>query len=259
MLERMAETYEQVHARAPRGTPKYLNVCQTIELEISTGRLVPGDRLPSELGFANALPISLGTVQKALGNLAGRGVLVRRHGHGTFVAEPHFRGPALWHMRMLDEFGEVLPVNMRVHEITRTEQRGAWTRFLGEQPFYVRIRRTIEVNCEFTAFGEFVVPGPRFAQFLGLSPEQLSGRALRGELAERFGVSVLRVRELIGCEPAPQYVWRHLQLAPDTQMLVCEIFGYGFRDEPVYYQRNHIPPTSRRLEVLERHPAPVNP
>lgn len=259
MLERMAQTYDEVHARAPRGMPKYLNVCQAIELEISAGRLAPGDRLPSELEFASALPMSLGTVQKALGELAGRGVLVRRHGHGTFVAEPHFRGPALWHMRMLDDAGEVLPVNMRVHEVTRIEEPGPWTRFLGEQPFYVRIRRTIEVNREFTAFGEFVAPGPRFAQFLGLPPEQLSGRALRGELAERFGVSVLRVRELIGCEPAPEHVSRHLALAPGALMLVCEIFGYGFRDAPVYYQRNHIPPNTRRLEVLERHPAPANP
>ena len=183
MLERMAETYEQVHARTPRGMPKYLRLCQAIELEISAGRLGPGDRLPSELEFASVLPTSLGTVQKALGALAGRGVLVRKHGHGTFVAEPHFRGPALWHMRMLDENGEVLPVNMRVHAITRLEEPGPWSRFLGPQPYFVLIQRTIEVNREFTAFGEFVVPGPQFDEFLDVPAERLSGRALRGELA----------------------------------------------------------------------------
>jgi len=259
MIDQMLRSFEAVHAHAPRGTPKYLKVCQAIELAIRAGSLAPGDRLPSELEFAGALPASLGTVQKALGTLAQRGVLVRRHGHGTFVAEPHFRGPALWHMRMLDEHGDVLPVNMHVHAIERIEEAGPWSRFLGAQPYYVRIRRRIEVNGEFTAFGEVVVSGPPFASLLRTPAQRLDGRALRGELSERFGVTVERVREQIGCEPAPEHVCRALGTAPGSVMLVCEIFGYGYRDAPVYYQCNHIPPNTRRLEILERHPAPANP
>lgn len=58
--------------------------------EIAAGRLVPGDRLPSEQDLAAWLGVSRMTLRQALAELAQRGLVTTAVGRkgGTFVAEP---------------------------------------------------------------------------------------------------------------------------------------------------------------------------
>jgi GntR family transcriptional regulator len=58
--------------------------------EIASGRLRPGDRLPTEQDLAAWLGVSRMTLRHALGELAQRGLVTRTVGRtgGTFVAEP---------------------------------------------------------------------------------------------------------------------------------------------------------------------------
>jgi GntR family transcriptional regulator len=254
MLDRMLETYEEVHARQRRGMPKYLRLCELLEGEIAAGRLAPGDKLPSEADFADVLPASLGTVQKALGTLAERGVLVRKHGKGTFVSSSRIDTHSLWHLRFLGDDNQLLPVWLRVHTIKRIEQQGSWSEFLGPHPFYVHIQRSMNVNNEFTVLGEFVVPGPRFRGLLDIPPEQLDGTPLRGLLSERFGAPTLHVEERIGFETANDTVCAAIGVQPGSAALLCHVLGYGVGDTPVYSQIYHIPPNRRQLEVRERMP-----
>ena len=254
MLDRMLETYEEVHARQRRGMPKYLRLCEVLETEIAAGRLAPGDKLPSETDFAHALPASLGTIQKALGTLAERGVLVRKHGKGTFVSSSRIDNHSLWHLRFLGDEGELLPVWLKVHAISRIEQADPWSDFLGPCPYYIHIRRTMNVNNEFTVLGQFVVPGPRFRGLLDIPPEQLDGAPLRDLLSERFAAPTLRVEELIGFQSADDAVCATIGVPRGSVALLCHVLGYGVGDVPVYSQIYHIPPNKRRLEVRERKP-----
>lgn len=48
----------------------------------------PGDRLPSEAALSKELGVSAITLREALSVLAFRGVIERRHGSGTYVADP---------------------------------------------------------------------------------------------------------------------------------------------------------------------------
>ncbi len=47
----------------------------------------PGERLPPERAWAETLGVSRAVLREALGQLAERGLVVRRHGAGTFVTE----------------------------------------------------------------------------------------------------------------------------------------------------------------------------
>jgi GntR family transcriptional regulator len=53
--------------------------------------LAPGDALPSERQLCEMYSVSRTTVRDAVGQLVTEGMLVRIHGKGTFVAEPHAR------------------------------------------------------------------------------------------------------------------------------------------------------------------------
>lgn len=58
-----------------------------LERAILAQQYQPGERLPPERSWAMTLGVSRAALREALGMLAERGLLERRHGAGTFVAE----------------------------------------------------------------------------------------------------------------------------------------------------------------------------
>lgn len=73
---------------AVQGGPLYIKLKKLIEDAIVSGALKHGDALPSERDIADAAHISRVTVRKAIDHLVESGLLVRRHGSGTFVFKP---------------------------------------------------------------------------------------------------------------------------------------------------------------------------
>lgn len=67
------------------GIPIYRQIMDGIRYASSSGRLLPGDRLPSVRNQAGALRVNPATVQKAYRELELRGLVEARRGLGTFV------------------------------------------------------------------------------------------------------------------------------------------------------------------------------
>ena len=70
--------------------PLHRQIHDLVRQEIVAGRLVPGDRLPSEGALAEQWGVSLAPVRQALMHLAAEGYLDRRRGQGTFVRQLKF-------------------------------------------------------------------------------------------------------------------------------------------------------------------------
>ena len=68
--------------------PIFKQIVDGVRMEIATGRVVPGDPLPSYRGLATQLTINPNTVAKAYAQLASLGLVESRQGLGLFVAEP---------------------------------------------------------------------------------------------------------------------------------------------------------------------------
>jgi GntR family transcriptional regulator len=60
-------------------------VREEVRDRIRDGRLSDGVQLPPEVELATSLGVSRTTVREALLQLEQEGLLIRRHGHGTFV------------------------------------------------------------------------------------------------------------------------------------------------------------------------------
>ena len=65
----------------------YQQIVDRIKREIAEGRLAPGAALPSFRQFAEDLLVSIITVKRAYEELERDGIIFRRQGLGTFVAE----------------------------------------------------------------------------------------------------------------------------------------------------------------------------
>ncbi len=67
--------------------PMYLQIMEQIRARIAAGDWTPGKELPSIRALAAGLHVSVITVKRAYLDLESEGVIVTRHGKGSFVAE----------------------------------------------------------------------------------------------------------------------------------------------------------------------------
>ncbi|MDR0952238.1 MAG: GntR family transcriptional regulator [Oscillospiraceae bacterium] len=71
--------------------PLYSQLVNIVRRNIAAGTLAPGELLPSEAELCRAFDVSRSTVRQAIGSLEAEGLVVRKQGRGTFVAEPKMR------------------------------------------------------------------------------------------------------------------------------------------------------------------------
>ena len=69
------------------GVPYYRQIVDQLGELIRSGRLRPGEQLPSVRELAARLLVSLITTRRAYSDLEAQGLIVRRQGQGSFVAE----------------------------------------------------------------------------------------------------------------------------------------------------------------------------
>ncbi|MFZ4081985.1 MAG: GntR family transcriptional regulator [Pirellula sp.] len=77
----------QIHIQAQGGVPIYLQVMQQIKYLVASGRLQPGDELPSIRTLAEQLIVNPNTIARAYRELETAGVVEKRRTAGTFVAQ----------------------------------------------------------------------------------------------------------------------------------------------------------------------------
>jgi len=67
--------------------PVYLQIVNQVKYLVAAGRLAAGEELPSVRTLAEQLVINPNTVARAYLELERAGVVVKRHGSGTYVSE----------------------------------------------------------------------------------------------------------------------------------------------------------------------------
>jgi GntR family transcriptional regulator len=77
----------QIHIQAQGGVPIYLQVMQQIKYLVASGRLKPGDELPSIRVLAEQLLVNPNTIARAYRELESAGVVEKRRTAGTYIAD----------------------------------------------------------------------------------------------------------------------------------------------------------------------------
>jgi GntR family transcriptional regulator len=75
-----------LHLSNASGVPFYRQIIDHVADKVRAGTLEPDSRLPSVRDLALQLHVSLITVRRAYADLETAGLIIRRQGHGTFVA-----------------------------------------------------------------------------------------------------------------------------------------------------------------------------
>lgn len=67
--------------------PIYIQVMETIKMDVMSGQLKPNDKIPSVRELALSLSVNPNTIQKALSELEREGFLVTERAVGRYVAD----------------------------------------------------------------------------------------------------------------------------------------------------------------------------
>jgi GntR family transcriptional regulator len=77
--------FDNIDSRSP--TPLYAQIASRVRVAIASGDLASGDALPSVRSLATQLRVNPATVVQAYRDLESEGLVLTRHGSGTFVQE----------------------------------------------------------------------------------------------------------------------------------------------------------------------------
>jgi GntR family transcriptional regulator len=79
--------YSGIHISQTDARPMYLQIMEQIRARIAAGDWAAGKELPSIRALAVSLNVSVITIKRAYLDLESEGVIVTRHGKGSFVAD----------------------------------------------------------------------------------------------------------------------------------------------------------------------------
>jgi DNA-binding GntR family transcriptional regulator len=245
----------QLLKRPESGVPKYLHLRNSLAAAINHGRWKPGVQIPTEDRLTEASGLSLGTVQKALRALADDGMVVRRQGMGTFVADSErpMNAP-FYHCRFLDDDGELLPIFSKFVRRGAASPRGAapskapWSEYLpGDSVLCVE--RIFSINHEFSIYTHLYFDATRLPALANASPARLSSANLKDLIAHEQHVPLARFSETLSVRVFTKEVCAAIGAKPRASGAVLEIVAYDRQGQAVYFQDLMIPPTERRLFI----------
>jgi len=230
--------------------PKYRRVVSAFEAGIRKGSFRPGDRVPTETELSARLPVSLGTLQKAMKSLSDSGLIIRNRRTGTFIADRRSQVDEVYVYRFRDpDTRELLMPLTRVLGIALEQSAGPWADALGTP--CVRVDRLVWVAHDPPAFNTLYLSQKHGADMLDLPIHALHGSSCHRIMAETFDLPTLRMEHRISCRTLSNLACEHLRVPRGEVGMVWDVRDYSIDDAPVLFQRFEMLKDHRPMELIE--------
>jgi GntR family transcriptional regulator len=235
--------------------PLHIQAQQHLLKLVEDGAYQPGQQLPSESNLAAQLGISRPTLREALFNLEQEGVIVRKHGVGTFVA-PAYGDRLASGLERLESIlaladRQGMPTQMLRLSVEETLADDRLADRLGLVPStpLTRVRRTIAVDGRSAAYLVDFVPAAI------LPPESL-GESFNGSvldlLVRRNGIRIHEALAEITAINADGLLAEHLEIDPGQAVLLLSETLFTEELTPIEFSRNYFLPDSFDFHILRR-------
>ena len=239
-------------AQRRTGAAKYEVLSAAMLTAVENGHWRPGERLPTEVALAGALPFSLGTVQRAMRKLVEDGIVVRRQRSGTFVAVQSAAMEDPWHCRFIGDDGAFLPIFPRIVQRECIHEAGPWTRHLGAAPHgCARIDRIIDINGEFNVYSRFFADARKFEALLTRPLKAIESANFKLLLQRECRATIARFANSTQVVRFPSAVSQALELPAATTGMLLECAAAASNGAAVYFQQLFVPPNARKLAVSD--------
>ncbi len=234
--------------------PLYEQAIEALYELVEDGAYRPGDMLPSEAALAGQLGISRSTVREAIGHLVRDGLVTRRQGVGTFVAQ---RAPArltaglerLQSFRSL-ALGAGFRLQMLQREISVVPATEEWAAALAVSPGteLVRVQATEAVDGRATAFLDSLIE----AQTVDLGGLRAADGSLLDYLVEHTRLPLSHTRSSLCAVDADARLAARLAVPEGKSLLNLTELTFTEAGEPIAFSQNYFLTDWFQLMIVRR-------
>jgi GntR family transcriptional regulator len=235
-------------------TPYYVQLLEILREKISSGEWKAGDKLPSEPELCDIYGVSRTVVRQSLQELEYDGLISRRKGVGTFVAEPKIDESLIQKLtgfyQDMTSRGHLLSTQVLRNEVTDASQKVSdYLQIAPGDPVFC-IERLRFVNNEPIVLVTTYLPQALCA---GLERFDLSSRSLYDILENELGLELSHGRRVIEAVPANEREALLLQVEERDPMVLLNSVTYLKDGTPIeYYHAVHRGDRSRFEVELQR-------
>lgn len=218
--------------------PLYSQIAESLLDQIESGKLTPGDRLPPERELSQTLGVNRLTLRRALRVLETQGLLVRRQGAGTYIAEPKIErqaGQLISFTRGMQRRG--YKPGAKVFQFAERPVEAALAAHLKlpvSAPVY-EIHRLRLINAEPVLLERYTIPVKRFP---GLERHDLVNRSMYEIMEKEYGVSVSQARQSLEPVVATEYEAGLLEVQPGAPLMLERRLSFDKDNQPVEYGKD---------------------
>ena len=234
--------------------PLYHQLKQALSAEIERGVYKPGDRLPSEPELTRTYGVSRITVRQAFDEMESEGLITRRHGKGTYVAERRIEQELV---RLTDFMEDMQQAGQnpssRVLAFARETASQAVTKALSlkEGTEVIRVDRLRMADGRPIALDNTWLP-LRFGALL--EGMDLAQETIYHILETRYSIEVVSGTFSITATTATKQQADLLNISPGAALLLIQRISYTTANEPVYVQDRYYRPDRVQYRcTLRRH------
>lgn len=223
----------------PSFQPLYVQIKSLLVKQLEAGEWEPGESIPSEMDLAARYNVSQGTVRKAIDELAGENLLIRRQGKGTFVAtHTETKSSMFRFLRVRRNDGQDEYPESELLEVRRARAPADVARILeiSSGDAVTVLRRVLRYGGMPTVLDEITLPG---ALFKGITKERFDAYegSMYGFFETEFGVRMLRAEEQVRAVAADPNTAEVLRVGIGSPLLSVERIAFTYGDKPVEFRR----------------------
>jgi GntR family transcriptional regulator len=236
--------------------PVHVSIRDDLRMRLVGGEWPAGKRLPSETELAAQYGVARMTIRQAVGVLASEGLVVRRQGLGTFAVD---RRPT----RSADELLSFTEEMRRQGHQVRTKLISAAVEQpppaarealqLGVSAASVMVRRVRLVDgCPVIVQNSWLP----YARFAGLDADPLLDGSLYAMLETRYGVSIVRAKQVFAAVAVDQPDAEILGLQPCEPVLQIARTTYDISNRIIEFAMSTTRSGYPVETIMERRPVP---
>ena len=215
--------------------PLYSQIAERLTERIKAGKLATGSRLPPERELSQALGVNRMTLRQALHMLETQGLLVRRQGDGTYVAEPVIERQA----------GKLFSFTRGMAQ--RGYKPGGQIVLFTQRPVDAAMARNLKLRVDSPVYDlhrlRFIEDEPvmleRFVISVQLFPEltqhDLAHRSIYEVMEKEYGVQVHQARQSLEPVLAGKYEAGLLGIKPGAPLMLERRVSFDKDGRPLEY------------------------
>ena len=221
-----------------RSLTAYQEVKQKITEDLVRGRFPMGQALPAEKDLSKELDVSIGTLRKAVDELVAEGIVIRRQGKGTFVAE-HDVKRLLYYFFHVVKHDADKKINPRVDLVSlvsaTASKEEAEKLQIKEGAAVWRIINRLYLDDRCVMIDHITLDKKRFKNLTRTDFIQREG-SIYQLYQMKYGQTVVRSSERLRAGLAGKQYSEWLSLKLHSPVLIIRRIALGMQDEPLEWR-----------------------